>query len=98
MIRRPPRSTLFPYTTLFRSEVDAVQAARVTHVRHRHQPKGDGEAAPNRDLAEGSVVVDDVDMLHRGREGYRLAARRRWLSGLGCDRADLVVAHDPLVA
>src|SRR3989442_1674688 len=23
MIRRPPRSTLFPYTTLFRSEVDA---------------------------------------------------------------------------
>src|SRR2546422_6632749 len=24
MIRRPPRSTLFPYTTLFRSGVDAV--------------------------------------------------------------------------
>src|SRR2546422_6115420 len=24
MIRRPPRSTLFPYTTLFRSEGDAV--------------------------------------------------------------------------
>src|SRR3712207_7496938 len=24
MIRRPPRSTLFPYTTLFRSAVDAV--------------------------------------------------------------------------
>src|SRR5258708_11177251 len=28
MIRRPPRSTLFPYTTLFRSfHTDAVQAA-----------------------------------------------------------------------
>src|SRR3712207_6897285 len=26
MIRRPPRSTLFPYTTLFRSEPDAVRA------------------------------------------------------------------------
>src|SRR2546429_6379095 len=25
MIRRPPRSTLFPYTTLFRSHVDARQ-------------------------------------------------------------------------
>src|SRR3989475_5974705 len=25
MIRRPPRSTLFPYTTLFRSEVEAVE-------------------------------------------------------------------------
>src|SRR5690242_20817625 len=24
MIRRPPRSTLFPYTTLFRSKVDAI--------------------------------------------------------------------------
>src|SRR2546430_16671179 len=24
MIRRPPRSTLFPYTTLFRSETDAL--------------------------------------------------------------------------
>src|SRR5688572_31964893 len=26
MIRRPPRSTLFPYTTLFRSERDALKA------------------------------------------------------------------------
>src|SRR3712207_9134858 len=25
MIRRPPRSTLFPYTTLFRSEIDGVE-------------------------------------------------------------------------
>src|SRR3712207_6849773 len=25
MIRRPPRSTLFPYTTLFRSEADATR-------------------------------------------------------------------------
>src|SRR5256885_10039593 len=37
MIRRPPRSTLFPYTTLFRSpygEVDPAQVARIepTHV------------------------------------------------------------------
>src|SRR5258708_12129884 len=27
MIRRPPRSTLFPYTTLFRSHVHALAAA-----------------------------------------------------------------------
>jgi len=26
MIRRPPRSTLFPYTTLFRSALDATAA------------------------------------------------------------------------
>src|SRR2546422_11664760 len=28
MIRRPPRSTLFPYTTLFRSPVEQVRLAR----------------------------------------------------------------------
>src|SRR2546422_10067044 len=28
MIRRPPRSTLFPYTTLFRSHARAARAAR----------------------------------------------------------------------
>src|SRR6266545_429869 len=29
MIRRPPRSTLFPYTTLFRSHLNPVRAAMV---------------------------------------------------------------------
>src|SRR2546421_1615179 len=28
MIRRPPRSTLFPYTTLFRSEIEKEQKPR----------------------------------------------------------------------
>src|SRR5207248_4881304 len=32
MIRRPPRSTLFPYTTLFRSKVDAATAERLQNV------------------------------------------------------------------
>src|SRR3712207_8151054 len=35
MIRRPPRSTLFPYTTLFRSEVLELQRpGAVQHARH----------------------------------------------------------------
>src|SRR2546430_4440515 len=29
MIRRPPRSTLFPYTTLFRSPITAIEANRI---------------------------------------------------------------------
>src|SRR5260370_8524835 len=33
MIRRPPRSTLFPYTTLFRSEADLLGGA----VERRHR-------------------------------------------------------------
>src|SRR2546430_8875744 len=41
MIRRPPRSTLFPYTTLFRSRRGARPGERLGAVgrleRHRHQ-------------------------------------------------------------
>src|SRR3712207_6938788 len=39
MIRRPPRSTLFPYTTLFRSRVDVVpeQDLGVDHVDQLHE-------------------------------------------------------------
>src|SRR5689334_23834037 len=34
MLRRPPRSTLFPYTTLFRSEIDQVGPSDlVQHLR-----------------------------------------------------------------
>src|SRR3712207_7217826 len=36
MIRRPPRSTLFPYTTLFRSRHDA--AGRVVPADKRFEP------------------------------------------------------------
>src|SRR3712207_8963663 len=32
MIRRPPRSTLFPYTTLFRSVVDVDGGSRIPNV------------------------------------------------------------------
>src|SRR2546430_13303875 len=32
MIRRPPRSTLFPYTTLFRSSSGAMAAARFSTI------------------------------------------------------------------
>src|SRR3712207_8111621 len=34
MIRRPPRSTLFPYTTLFRSADQPVVEVARGHVRH----------------------------------------------------------------
>src|SRR5256885_5452073 len=46
MIRRPPRSTLFPYTTLFRSREDDVDAVRRVdpgdHVAVARQIFGDG--------------------------------------------------------
>src|SRR2546430_12383078 len=32
MIRRPPRSTLFPYTTLFRSDGETLQASQSNNI------------------------------------------------------------------
>src|SRR5256884_9558060 len=46
MIRRPPRSTLFPYTTLFRSLVRGVSAPlRMPHSRWNELPVGELRAA-----------------------------------------------------
>src|ERR1035438_10919898 len=46
MIRRPPRSTLFPYTTLFRSarelDMDEVRASLAEHDHHGHEHEDNG--------------------------------------------------------
>src|SRR3712207_8872101 len=53
MIRRPPRSTLFPYTTLFRSE-----RRLVAHLR-RHAPEKRGHLGAG--LHEAEDVVDEEE-------------------------------------
>src|SRR5256712_756582 len=62
MIRRPPRSTLFPYTTLFRSLEH--HARRAVQLRHDHALRAvDDERAErreNRQLAEIDFLLDDV--------------------------------------
>src|SRR5258708_22166548 len=40
MIRRPPRSTLFPYTTLFRSDPEPMNTERDRLARRHRPPKG----------------------------------------------------------
>src|SRR3989454_3326996 len=67
MIRRPPRSTLFPYTTLFRS--------RDTRTRGRFEEQiDDGLAAERRDLLDGPLgdfleglgsIEDEPDLVRR---------------------------------
>src|SRR5689334_24151543 len=44
MIRRPPRSTLFPYTTLFRSYVTASRSRRKIAVHRPRTPPAGGLA------------------------------------------------------
>src|SRR3712207_9514952 len=92
MIRRPPRSTLFPYTTLFRSGGSAAPLPR-------RLPDGDGRAVPEVDqgylddqgrqrrrvVVAGGVLEDPVG--HRvgavGKARGRLRERQRGALGFG---------------
>src|SRR5258707_8528566 len=56
MIRRPPRSTLFPYTTLFRSYRDQSRAIGGRH-RYRVQKRILGRRQPTRDR-RGEPTLD----------------------------------------
>src|SRR3712207_7071377 len=58
MIRRPPRSTLFPYTTLFRS-VDVELAAGLAAVAADVPPQPLPEARPRFGIGQGAAAVGD---------------------------------------
>src|SRR2546423_10024097 len=72
MIRRPPRSTLFPYTTLFRSEVARVEnvvlqrleKAPVNLIGARSGGHGDHAAGGVPEFG-GVVVRNYAEFLHR---------------------------------
>src|SRR3712207_7261378 len=75
MIRRPPRSTLFPYTTLFRSPnaKDASEAAaaldkELVSIADGDEPEGFGFV--NRDLSRYMSMVESADA--RDRKSTRL--------------------------
>src|SRR3989449_11209643 len=100
MIRRPPRSTLFPYTTLFRSEPDA-RAHRVDRIVARR----DGDLGTAARLPRGGADLDDLllDLRHleleQGLDEQRVGTRQneprtlgRLLDPLqhGADRVPLV--------
>src|SRR5687767_15599620 len=51
MIRRPPRSTLFPYTTLFRSHEPLSAADVAVEGRAQHAPRRRGDGRAHRHVA-----------------------------------------------
>src|SRR3712207_8121376 len=71
MIRRPPRSTLFPYTTLFRSvageDGEHRGARHLDERRHHHEAEGEGRqrqvggGAGERRPVAGQERVDGVE-------------------------------------
>src|SRR3712207_7527249 len=69
MIRRPPRSTLFPYTTLFRSLAQFLYAAgdEVGHL---------GELVPGRDLHEREREAPGAERLRSEEHTSELQSRQ----------------------
>src|SRR5215211_5679113 len=101
MIRRPPRSTLFPYTTLFRSCSDTEHGKQLVACcggRVRKSRADAHSALPQTKLD----AFRDLDDLRRGRSAIRTLAYRHHAAGVVHDRhpdfdvtnADAVV--DPL--
>src|SRR3712207_7322876 len=95
MIRRPPRSTLFPYTTLFRSRLPA----------DLHRTAGEGVTDPARPLVRvsnrGPVTFQDDGSVKRGTGGLvtalqGLASHRDavWIASAMTDRdTEVAAAH-----
>src|SRR3712207_7167973 len=78
MIRRPPRSTLFPYTTLFRSGVDDRPAAaaerRIT--LGQRQPVAPVDAHTFRPDELGVCLVQELDVTRSEEHTSELQSRQ----------------------
>src|SRR3712207_8254201 len=85
MIRRPPRSTLFPYTTLFRSAVVPCAVAGADHqreVRHRrvrHRVDELGAVLDDPALLVAGADHEAGDVLHRSEEHTSELQSRQYL-------------------
>src|SRR3712207_7315901 len=71
MIRRPPRSTLFPYTTLFRSLAEALPLVAHVAIRTRGTVVGSlAHADPASELPAVALALD-AELVVRGPSGAR---------------------------
>src|SRR5947208_12201969 len=73
MIRRPPRSTLFPYTTLFRSLAEHAETDKTRRSRRLHGARVDGGHSGAQPRADRAVQPRD-------RESTRLNSSHQIIS------------------
>src|SRR5256885_10900976 len=59
MIRRPPRSTLFPYTTLFRSGREQKVYYSYSQISHKHNVPDDGLPLQSQQLPQSGKEAKD---------------------------------------
>src|SRR3712207_9018072 len=71
MIRRPPRSTLFPYTTLFRSWGGEISQSLIRLARQFHR-RSQNQEQNHRDLAIGAMMAHAVEPTYEDRKSTRL--------------------------
>src|SRR3712207_7520481 len=77
MIRRPPRSTLFPYTTLFRSDVEAVTSPGRRTVRSAQQgPEHAEHDAGGQGGGRQSTCPDDQNRVRSEEHTSELQSRQ----------------------
>src|SRR2546426_7479859 len=75
MIRRPPRSTLFPYTTLFRSALARPPEWRLSHVRTAPTPPVREKRDKNGDRGDEAQIGADGPVRRRRFERWKPAER-----------------------
>src|SRR2546422_6511935 len=82
MIRRPPRSTLFPYTTLFRSPLSwrSGQLGLPVRVRDEQPLAGVAMAVCGQRVAKQRVRRDEVPPVARDRKSTRLNSSHGYIS------------------
>src|SRR2546422_1538626 len=84
MIRRPPRSTLFPYTTLFRSHADLCRGAAPREHRGSGGPDGAGHFVKmvhnGIEYGDMQLIAEIFDVLRRDRKSTRLNSSHGYIS------------------
>src|SRR2546426_7846075 len=88
MIRRPPRSTLFPYTTLFRSHTEGGEVVAVLRGKLKH--RNDDRVVAG-DVVELELQADGHATISAVRPRRSVLARRA--AGERSPRAQLIAAR-----
>src|SRR3712207_7325952 len=89
MIRRPPRSTLFPYTTLFRSERDQLREAEAD--REQQEDEQEQQEEPAR-TGQPRGVLRRRDQPHQAEDEELAAGRDRKSTRLNSSHANISYA------
>src|SRR3712207_8208928 len=90
MIRRPPRSTLFPYTTLFRSEeaLDDIRAGKMVVVCDAEERENEGDLV----LAAQFATPETINFMAKHARGLICLALDRKSTRLNSSHANISYA------